>query len=144
VPAPFLYAGFLLAAILLHWAVPLPAPFPAVTGGLGWVAVLAGLLLGLLALQRMRHAHTPVSPHRPATALVTDGPYRFTRNPIYLGFLLVFLGFTGLAGTLWGALLSPLVPMTVNWLVIDAEEAHLQARFTDRYARYKSRVPKWI
>jgi protein-S-isoprenylcysteine O-methyltransferase Ste14 len=93
---------------------------------------------------RMRRAHTPVSPHQPATSLVTDGPFRFTRNPIYLGFLLIFLGFTFLAGTLWGIVLAPLAPVTVNYLVIDAEESYLHGKFADHYDEYKSRVRKWI
>jgi len=143
-PAPFVYAGFLLAALLLHLVLPLPAPLLNVVRGLGAVAIALGLFLGAFAVWRMMQMHTPVSPHRPATTLVTDGPYRLTRNPIYLGFFLVFLGFTFLAGTLWGLVLSPLVPITVNYLIIGAEEAYLQARFNGQYTQYKSRVRKWL
>ena len=143
-PAPFVYAGFLLAALLLHLVFPLPAPFPDLVRGVGTVVAIIGLFLCLFAVWHMRQVHTPVSPHRPATTLVTDGPYRFTRNPIYLGFFLIFLGFTFLAGTLWGIVLSPFVPLTVNHLIIGAEETYLQARFNEQYAQYKSRVRKWL
>ena len=144
VPAPFIYAGFIVVAMLLHVLLPLPAPLPGIVRGLGLATVVAGLVLGVLAVMRMRRAHTSVSPHQPTTSLVTDGPFRFTRNPIYLGFFLVFLGFTFLAGTLWGVVLAPLAPVTVNYLVIGAEESYLHGKFADRYAEYKSRVRKWI
>ena len=144
VPAPFVYAGFVLAALLLHWALPLGVPASTFLRGLGAVLVVAGLSLGGLAARSMMRAHTTVSPHRPATVLVTSGPYRFTRNPIYLGFLLIFLGFTLMAGTLWGILLAPVLPILVNWLVIDPEERYLQHRFPGDYGQYRSRVRKWI
>lgn len=144
VPAPFIYAGFIVVALLLHLVLPLPAPVPDIVRVLGLAAVVGGLVLGVLAVVRMRRAHTTVSPHKSTTSLVTDGPFRFTRNPIYLGFFLIFLGFTFLAGTLWGIVLAPLVPVTVNYLVIGAEESYLHGKFSDRYAEYKSRVRKWI
>jgi protein-S-isoprenylcysteine O-methyltransferase Ste14 len=144
VPAPFLVAGFMLASILLHLALPLPAPAPGLVRPLGLVFVVGGLLLAGLAALRMRRAHTPVSPHRPSTALVTDGPYGFTRNPIYLGFFLIFLGFTFIAGTLWGMVLAPVLPLTVDRLIISAEETYLQDRFQGDYTQYRSRVRKWL
>lgn len=144
IPAPFVYAGFLLAAALLHLALPLASPFVGVTRGLGVAAVLGGLILGLLAVLSMRRAHTSVSPHRASTAVVTDGPYRYTRNPIYLGFLLIYLGFTFLAGTLWGLILCPLVPIIVNRLIIGPEERYLRAKFEREYEAYASHVRRWI
>ena len=144
VPAPFIYAGFIGAALLLQMLLPLSAPMPGITRGAGAAAIIAGLALGILAVMRMRRAHTAVSPHQPVTSLVTDGPFRFTRNPIYLGFFLIFLGFTLLAGTLWGIVLAPLTPITVYRLVIGAEEGYLHGKFADHYAEYKSRVRRWI
>jgi protein-S-isoprenylcysteine O-methyltransferase Ste14 len=144
VAAPFVYAGFIGLALLLHMVLALRAPLPGVMRAVGSAAVLGGLVLGILAVVRMRRAHTTISPHQPTTRLVTDGPFRFTRNPIYLGFLLIYLGFTLLAGTLWGVVLAPLVPAAVNYLIIGAEESYLHDKFTDQYAEYKSRVRKWI
>jgi protein-S-isoprenylcysteine O-methyltransferase Ste14 len=144
VPAPFIYAGFIVVALLLHMLLPLPAPFPGIMRAVGSAAVVGGLVLGVLAVVSMRRAHTPISPHQSTTRLVTDGPFRFTRNPIYLGFFLIFLGFTLLAGTLWGIVLAPLAPVAVNYLVIGAEESYLHGKFPDHYAEYKSRVRKWI
>lgn len=144
VAAPFIFAGFIAAALLLQALVPLSSPMPGVTRGVGATAMITGLTLGILAVVRMRRAHTSVSPHQPTTSLVTEGPFRFTRNPIYLGFLLIFLGFTLLAGTFWGIVLAPLVPVTVYRLVIGAEESYLHGKFAEQYAEYKSRVRRWI
>jgi protein-S-isoprenylcysteine O-methyltransferase Ste14 len=144
VAAPFIYAGFIGLTLLLHLLLPLPAPLPGIIRAVGSAAVFGGLVLGILAVVRMRRAQTSVSPHQPTTRLVTDGPFRFTRNPIYLGFFFIFLGFTFLAGTLWGIVLAPLVPVTVNRLVIRPEESYLHGKFADHYAEYKSRVRRWI
>ena len=75
---------------------------------------------------------------------MTNGPYRLTRNPIYLGFVLICLGFTLIAGTLWGILLAPFLLITVTRLIIRAEEAYLQARFKGHYGNYRSRVRQWL
>jgi len=144
IPAPFAYAGFGLAVWLLDAVLPLPVPYATTVRGLGAAMVVGGLLLGSVALFRLLRAHTSVSPHRSSTALVVDGPYRFTRNPIYLGFFLIYLGFTFIAGTAWGLVLCPLVPLVVNHLIIGAEERHLQAKFEREYEEYRSRVRRWI
>jgi len=130
--------------MVLEWMLPLPVPALDFSRFLAFGMVLAGLALGVWAVARMLSRHTPVSPGKPATALVTDGPFRFTRNPIYFGFLLVFLGFTLIMGSLWGLILAPLIPLIVNHLVIRPEETYLAARFAERYHEYKSRVRKWI
>ncbi len=97
-----------------------------------------------LAMSHMIKAHTTPDPDRPTTALVIQGPYRWTRNPIYLGFFLIYLGFTFLAGTLWGMLLSPLLLWTVTRAIIRGEELYLNARFPDSYQEYKSRVRRSV
>lgn len=144
VPAPFIYGVFVGAAVLLHVLLPLPAPAPALLRALGLAAALGGLSLGGLAVMRMRRAHTAISPYQPTTSLVTDGPFRFSRNPVYLGFFFIFLGFTLIAGTLWGVVLAPLVPVAVNYLVIGAEEDYLHRKFAGPYGAYRSRVRRWL
>jgi protein-S-isoprenylcysteine O-methyltransferase Ste14 len=110
----------------------------------GIVLVVVGLALGFLGLSQLMRAHTPPNPHEPTTALVTDGPYRFSRNPIYLGFLLSYLGFTALAGTFWGLILLPFLLWTVTHAVIHAEEQYLEGTFGEKYAAYVSRVRRWL
>ena len=92
----------------------------------------------------MRKAHTQLIHVEPVTAFVTTGPYRFTRNPIYLGFFLIYLGFTLLAGTLWGLIASPFLVWTITQAVIRAEEIYLDEKFGEQYKQYRSRVRQWI
>jgi protein-S-isoprenylcysteine O-methyltransferase Ste14 len=143
-PPPLVFAGYLLLAILLNRLIPLAPPGPGILQDIAVVLVLGGLWLGGWCIRLMVRAHTSPDPHRPTTVLLTGGPYRRSRNPIYLGFLLIFLGFTMLAGTLWGILLGPLVLWTVNRLVVGPEESYLQARFDSQYLTYKSRVRQWL
>jgi protein-S-isoprenylcysteine O-methyltransferase Ste14 len=144
IPPPAIFAGFLVAALLLNWVVPLPAPWLGVLREVGGFVILAGLGLGFWAIRLMAKAHTSADPHQPTKALLTEGPYGRTRNPIYLGFLLIFIGFTILAGTIWGILLSPLLLVTVTRAVVRAEETYLEAKFESRYFQYKSRVRQWL
>jgi protein-S-isoprenylcysteine O-methyltransferase Ste14 len=143
-PPPIIFLGYLLSTLVLHWAVPFRTPWPVPLRILGGLLIVGGLVLGGSAIAEMRKAHTTPHPHQPATALVTGGPYRFTRNPIYLGFLLIFLGFTLLAGTLWGILLSPLLIGTITRWIIRAEETYLEGKFEDKYRGYSTRVRRWL
>ncbi len=143
-PPSLLFLGYLLSAFLLQWAVPFRIPRPDLFRVLGGLLVIAGFLLAAAAIREMRNMHTTPDPHRAVAALVTAGPYRFTRNPIYLGFLLVYLGFTLLGGTLWGLLLSPFLLGTVTRWIIHAEESYLADKFPEAYIPYISHVRRWL
>jgi protein-S-isoprenylcysteine O-methyltransferase Ste14 len=144
VPPPLLFLGYLIGALLLNWIVPLPAPWTFTLRLLGGLALLTGILLAGSAFSQMKKAHTTPDLRQAATALVTVGPYRFTRNPIYLGLVLIYLGFTLLAGTLWGILLTPFLFWTVTNAVVRLEEEYLEKKFKDEYAGYLSRVRRWL
>lgn len=144
VAPPLVFLGYLVGALLLNWAVPIHAPGGAILEAAGGAAVATGLLLGGFAVSRMLQARTSLDPHQPTTALVTEGPYSLTRNPIYLGFFLIYLGFTLLAGTLWGLLLSPFLIGTVTRAIIRAEEVYLEGKFQGDYQQYKMRVRRWV
>jgi protein-S-isoprenylcysteine O-methyltransferase Ste14 len=87
---------------------------------------------------------TTLDPHGSVTEIVTSGPYRFSRNPIYLGFVLLLIGFSFAFRTYWGVLLSPVLTASLYQLVIKHEEAYLEKKFGDRYTSYKSRVRRWL
>ena len=143
-PPPLIFLGYLISAIVLERIVPFPTPWPLPLRFLGGVLVIAGVLLVGSAFSELVKAHTTPDPRQPSTALVITGPYRFIRNPIYLGFLLIYLGFTLLAATLWGLLLSPFLVGTVTRWIIHAEEAYLGRKFKEEYQAYYSRVRPWV
>ncbi len=143
-PPPVIFLGHLLSALILQWVVPLPLPWPLPLRILGGALLLAGFALAAAAVREMRKLHTTPDPKQPVSTLVTTGPYRFSRNPIYLGMLLTMLGFTLLAGTLWGLLISPFLIGTITRSIIRPEENYLQGRFDGQYNLYRTLVRRWL
>lgn len=143
---PFIFLGFLGAAAVLEAVVPLrvAAALPAtryITGGL---LVVAALVIIFAAVGRLRAAGTNIAPTLPTTALVADGVYARTRNPLYLGSTLIYAGLAVAAGSLWAIVL--IVPMlwVINVGVIRREERYLERKFGEAYRAYKGRVRRWV
>jgi protein-S-isoprenylcysteine O-methyltransferase Ste14 len=110
----------------------------------GAVVIVAGLALLVLAGGLFKQAGTDMIPFRNVTALVTDGVYRFSRNPMYLGMALVLLG-TALTVGAASALVVPLVfAIVVEWRYIRPEEELLAAQFPEAFAAYRRRVRRWL
>jgi protein-S-isoprenylcysteine O-methyltransferase Ste14 len=108
---------------------------------------VAVLLLGLVALPALRQfirAGTHPEPWKPTTALVTDGPYRFSRNPMYLGFTFIYLGVACWVNTAWPVVLLPLVLLVMQYGVILREEAYLERKFGEEYRAFRRRVRRWL
>ena len=131
-------------AYLLGWFIRIPYNVPALLQNIGFTLVVIGFLFGLGAFIEFRKARTTLDPHGSVNQMVTSGIYRMTRNPIYLGFLLMLIGLPLNSGLNWGILLAPLFVITMNHLVIKREEAYLEKKFGDAYAGYKSRVRRWL
>ena len=143
---PLIFLGFLAAAAVLEAIVPLPIPvahsLPRYVAG----AVLAagGFVMIAMGTRRFVAAGTNVPPTLPTTALVVDGIYRRTRNPLYLGLTLVYLGLGVAAGSLWSiGLVVPLL-WVINVGVVKREERYLERKFGDAYRHYKARVRRWM
>ena len=134
-------AGWLLARLA-----PLPWPglddMPARIVGIG-LGLAGFVLMGWAALTFRRH-RTTIMPHKGADALVTDGPFRRYRNPIYVADVLLILGAAELSKSIWMVMLVPVFVAAVTWLAILPEERHLEARFGDAYRAYKTRTRRWI
>jgi protein-S-isoprenylcysteine O-methyltransferase Ste14 len=141
---PLIYLAFFLAAYILNGLVPLPvlpagwSLIPAVLLSLGGVVIFASAALTL------RRAGTPISPYKPAKKLLMTGAYLRTRNPIYLSFAWIYLGFACWTASAWPFLFFPALVYAINRLVISREEAHLEARFGEAYRDYKARVRRWM
>ena len=118
-----------------------------VVGPSRWLGGLfVGLGVGLVAwaTRTMWHAGTDPRPHLPTTTLVTDGPFLYTRNPIYVGVASIYAGLMLAVGTPWPALFLPGV-MAVIWKgVIEREELYLTGRFGNTYADYATQVRRWL
>ncbi|MBD9375368.1 isoprenylcysteine carboxylmethyltransferase family protein [Rhizobium sp. ARZ01] len=142
---PIAWMLAVIAGIALDWLYPLPfLPAGVPTGWPGGILFLAGLALLIWAAMTFRRAGTQIQTTDPTTTIVDDGPYRFTRNPIYIG---MFLGLIGLAvafDSLW--LIVLLVPfyLVIRYGVVAREEAYLERKFGDVYLAYKARVRRWL
>lgn len=142
VPPPLLVAGTILVAWLLRRLLPLPVMAPQPVPG----DILFGLALALIvwAGATMLRAGTDPRPDRPDAALVTTGPFRFSRNPFYLGFVLIAAGFALRWGDLWGWLAVAALLRMLDRLAIAREEAYLARRFGAAYRQYRAKVRRWI
>jgi protein-S-isoprenylcysteine O-methyltransferase Ste14 len=141
IPPPLVYA----LALWLAWeAEKLSAwsfsPWPLT----GWLLVVAGLGLLAWAVIAMARHKTTVNPYAGVSTLVERGPFRFSRNPIYLGDTAIYFGVMLLWGTLWPLLFYPAVWWAIRHGVIANEEAHLRARFGAAYEAYCARVRRWL
>jgi protein-S-isoprenylcysteine O-methyltransferase Ste14 len=110
----------------------------------GAVLFAAGAVIAGWGLVLFRIAKTTTVPGKSSAQLVTSGPYRFTRNPMYVGLTLAYLGEAGLLRQIWPVVLLPLTIAYVNWTVIPVEEAKLDEVFPGSYQQYRSRVRRWI
>lgn len=144
IPPPVLTLIHIGIAYAAKWLIPIPFAVPNILRTIGLPLAAVGFLLAIGAFLEFRKAGTTVDPHGPVKSIVISGVYRFTRNPIYLGFLLVLIGIPLNSGTYWGILLAPVFIVSINNLVIQHEEAYLEKKFGDVYADYKSRVRRWI
>ena len=143
---PVLIVAVLVVGVLLGRLYPLRWPglddLPARMIGYGLGA--AGLALVAWGFLTLRSAGTTVLPNKRVDRLVTEGAFRFRRNPIYMGEVLIFLGLAELTHNIWFAILAPLFALAVLKLAILPEEQHLEDRFGQAYLDYKERTRRWF
>ena len=130
--------------LLLHLVFPLHIFPMTLAREIGVVCILVSCPLALLTLRALSRAHTPVDPMKPTTALVTDGPFRYSRNPIYVAWTLLYLGVAFLVNALWILLLVVPVLLVLRYGVIAREEAYLTRTFGDAYRQYTTQVRRWL
>lgn len=143
-PPPLLYAAAVAGGYLLDRRWPLPLGSGLAWRLVAWVCVAVWLLLMFGGLALFRRRHTSFIPNRPASTLVIEGPYRLTRNPMYLGMASLTVALAILLGTAWPVILLVPVLVLVRRLVIDPEEAYLTRRFGADYEQYTRQVRRWI
>ena len=145
-PVPWVFVLAYLLGAALEWMRPRHiAPDTALASTIaGVVLFTAGAAVAGWALAIFYNARTTTVPGKASAKLVTWGPYRFTRNPMYVGLSLAYLGEAGLLKHVYPVLLLPLVIAYLNWTVIPLEEARLKEVFGDEYEQFRSKVRRWI
>ncbi|HTM76389.1 MAG TPA: isoprenylcysteine carboxylmethyltransferase family protein [Devosia sp.] len=127
---------------ILHFLPPISEMGWALYAGLALLVV--ALALGVSALRTFTKLGTNPSPHQPSLKLATTGPYRFTRNPMYLGFGLILAGLSLIFSLDWGVILVPVLALLLHYGVVIREEAYLTAKFGQPYRDFLGRTRRWL
>ena len=141
---PLVYGGAFIIGLLLHLEFSLHILPTTLARGIGVVCVLVSLPLAFATLRVLARAHTPIDPLKPTTALVTEGPFRYSRNPIYVALTLLYVGVALLINALWILLLVVPALVVLRYGVIAREEAYLTRKFGDAYRQYTAQVRRWL
>lgn len=142
-PPFYLVMAMAVQYSLDRW-LPLAEIIPMPWKMLGMVGVVVGSLIAFVGVWQFRRQRTTLKPFQPSSALVTGGLYAYSRNPMYLGMLVVFLGLTVIAGSLSAWLVPPFFYAALRWRFIRVEEAMLTERFGHAYREYCGRVRRWV
>jgi protein-S-isoprenylcysteine O-methyltransferase Ste14 len=141
---PALYAGTLCIGLLLSFIFPIGFLPRSLSVTLGVLAVICAGAIAISASRSMNRARTAVNPSQPTTAIVSDGVFSLSRNPIYLSLTLLYIGVTFLFSSLWALLLLLPLLVIVQIGVVQREESYLERKFGDEYLRYKATVRRWV
>jgi protein-S-isoprenylcysteine O-methyltransferase Ste14 len=143
-PPPLIFLAALAVGLLLQHFIPLPGLPGAWTNWIGFPLGAAAGALAICSALTLRAARTAINPYQPTTTIVQTGPYRFSRNPLYLALLLLCMGIAAWGDALW--ILLALIPAVVVLQVgvIRREEAYLAGKFGAEYRAYRARVRRWI
>ena len=146
-PPPFLFFGGVLLGWFLdrYWRpLPLSSGVGAAVGRIGVFALVVGVGLAVWGMLTFRRARTAIVPNQSASQLVTSGPYRFTRNPMYVGLTIAYVGVAAMLNSAWLLILLPVVLIVLIKLVITREELYLIDAFGEHYTAYRARVRRWL
>jgi protein-S-isoprenylcysteine O-methyltransferase Ste14 len=143
-PPPLIYLSGWVVGWLINRAYPLSFLPDNLTWTFGGLLTVCGVLYAGFAFRAMRRAHTHVDPYKPTTAIVVDGSYRFSRNPLYLALTFFYIGLAVIVDILWPILLLPLVLLAIHHGVIAREERYLEQKFGEAYLQYKAKVRRWF
>lgn len=134
-------------AVLLGWVLPLPwlpSPLSDVLFAIGWMILALVAFVDIRAMIALRAARTTIMPHRTVDHLVTNGPFAISRNPIYVGYVMILIAAALISANPWFLPLALVDGFVTRKLAIDPEERHIEAKFGRRYRDYAKKVRRWI
>lgn len=147
IPVPWVF----MLVYLVSFVVQLYLPIPVRSGGIirgglivGLILVAIGIAFAFSALGIFKKRSTTTIPFETPTSLVMSGPYRFTRNPMYVGLALIYIGVAGTRAEVWPLIMLPVLLAYMNFIVIPVEEGNLHDAFGDVYEQYGARVRRWL
>ncbi len=143
-PPPLIFLVLLLAAVGIEYLVPTTLGIPRPVGVAGLALVLFGIAVAILVNAEFKRRNTHIEPWKPTTEIVTTGFYRFSRNPIYLGFCLMDVGLGMYFDSLWMVMAAIPTAAVLFLFVIVKEEAYLEEKFGEEYLKYKNKVRRWL
>ena len=141
---PFIYLGFLGVGLAADFALPFPLLPNTVQFFIGAAIIVSSIAILPFAITRFRAAGTSVDVRQPTTAIITDGVYRFSRNPIYLAMTLLVAGIGVAVDGIWLIVMLAPTLIVMHYGVIAREERYLEAKFGGQYLKYKRSVRRWI
>lgn len=149
-PPPFIYLGFLLAGFGIDWFLPLPllpitlAYATTIQFSVGGLLIALALSIFISAILVLRRGKTAIRPDRATSTIMTTGPFRHTRNPLYLALTIIHAGIAVMGNSIWVLLMLIPVLVIMQRSVIGREERYLEGKFGDVYRAYRSSVRRWI
>ncbi|PWT70518.1 MAG: isoprenylcysteine carboxylmethyltransferase family protein [Bacteroidetes bacterium] len=145
-PPPLIYVAIFLISLFIQKLFPLDRSFffSDIAANLGMVFIICSVAFAIPALIQFVRTKNAFIPIKPASSLQTKGIYSITRNPMYMGLLLLYCGIAITKGNWWSLILIPLLIVIVQYFIIKREEAYLEREFGDDYSDYKKRVRRWI
>jgi protein-S-isoprenylcysteine O-methyltransferase Ste14 len=141
---PLIYVAGLALGFLAHWADPRPMMAPSLRPWLAWPILIMGIALAGWGRQTLVRAGTNVDPRKPATALVTTGPFAWSRNPLYIALSLIYLAIACFANEVWFLPFLAASLAVLQYGVIHREERYLEGKFGEAYRQYCARVGRWL
>lgn len=143
-PPPLIFLGGLMVGFLISWFYPFAMLSKVFGYAAGASLLTAGLVIIFIVRSKMKKANTNIEPWKPTNAILSDGVFAYSRNPVYVGMILIYIGVVFLFNSLW--VLPPLflVLLAMHYGVILREERYLERKFGEEYLVYKQRVRRWI
>ncbi len=141
---PLIYGAALAIGLVLHGIYPIAFLRQRLAVWVGVALIGVSIVIVGSALRAMARAKTPFDIRKPTTAVVTDGAFRYSRNPMYVSLTLLYLGIASLVNTLWLVLLLVPLMVVIQRGVVRREERYLEGKFGQDYGQYKRQVRRWI